>query len=113
MKEDIKKILLMGLGAMSLTNEKAKEIKDDLLKKGQELYEKGAIANEELKHNIKEVMKENVTIVPLETEVTSDDIIDTLDNLSEEERTKILEAIEKKGWSKQAKEKDEKKKEQK
>ena len=59
MKEDIKKILLMGLGAMSLTNEKAKEIKDDLLKKGQELYEKGAIANEELKHNIKEVMKDN------------------------------------------------------
>ncbi len=113
MKEDIKKILLMGLGAMSLTNEKAKEIKDDLLKKGQELYEKGAIANEELKHNIKEVMKENVTIVPLETEVTSDDIIDTLDNLSEEERTKILEAIDKKGWSKKAKEKDEKKKEQK
>ena len=46
MKEDIKKILLMGLGAMSLTNEKAKELKDDLLKKGQELYEKGSIANE-------------------------------------------------------------------
>ena len=111
MKEDIKKILLMGLGAMSLTNEKAKELKDDLLKKGQELYEKGSIANEELKHNIKEVMKENVTVITETAEVTSDDIIDTLDSLSEEERTKILEEIEKKGWNKPKQSTEEKKEE--
>ena len=53
----------MGLGAMSLTNEKAKELKEELLKKGQELYEKGAVANEELKHNINEAIKDRVTVV--------------------------------------------------
>ena len=34
MKEDIKNVLLMGLGAISLTGEKASEIKKELLEKG-------------------------------------------------------------------------------
>ena len=40
MKEDFKNIILMGLGAMSLTTEKAQEMKKELLKKGEEVYEK-------------------------------------------------------------------------
>ena len=58
MKEDFKNIILMGLGAMSLTTEKAQEMKKELLKKGEEVYEKGKVANEELKHNIEEKIKE-------------------------------------------------------
>ena len=58
-------------------------------------------------------MKENVTVITETAEVTSDDIIDTLDSLSEEERTKILEEIEKKGWNKPKQSTEEKKKEQK
>lgn len=103
MKEDLKKVLLMGLGAMSLTNEKAHEIKEDLLKKGQELYDKGIIANEELKHNIKEVMKENVTIINEAEELSSDDIIKSLEKMSEEERKKLLKEINKKDWNRNEK----------
>ena len=63
MKEELKNIFLMGLGAMSMTNDKANELKKDLLQKGEEMLEAGKVANEELKHNLKEKMKENVTVV--------------------------------------------------
>lgn len=57
MKEDIKNVLLMGLGAISLTGEKASEIKKELLEKGEALYKEGSIKNEELKRDIKEKIK--------------------------------------------------------
>ena len=60
MKEELKNIFLMGLGAMSMTNDKAQELKKELLAKGEKMLEKGKVANEELKHNIKETLKENV-----------------------------------------------------
>ena len=95
MKEDLKKIFYMGLGAMSLTNEKAKELKEELLKKGEELYEKGAVANEELKHNINEAMKERITVVKVE-DVTKESILENLDKLSDEDKAEILKALSKK-----------------
>ena len=63
MKEELKNIFLMGLGAMSMTNDKAQGLKQELLQKGEEMLEAGKVANEELKHNLKEKMKENVTVV--------------------------------------------------
>ncbi len=62
MKNELKDIILMGLGAISLTGEKASSLKEELLKKGQEVYKEGQIKNEELKRNIKETIKENVTV---------------------------------------------------
>jgi polyhydroxyalkanoate synthesis regulator phasin len=102
MKEDLKKIFYMGLGAMSLTNEKAKELKEELLKKGEELYEKGAVANEELKHNINEAMKERITVVKVE-DVTKDSILENLDKLSDEDKEEILKALSKKKNKKEEK----------
>ncbi len=102
MKEDLKKIFYMGLGAMSLTNEKAKELKEELLKKGEELYEKGAVANEELKHNINEAMKERITVVKVE-DVTKDSILENLDKLSEADKEEILKALSKKKNKKEEK----------
>lgn len=96
MKEDLKKIFYMGLGAMSLTNEKAKELKEELLKKGEELYEKGTVANEELKHNINEAMKERITVVNVKEEVTKESILENLDKLSEKDKEEILKALSKK-----------------
>lgn len=96
MKEDLKNIILMGLGVMSLTNEKAQDLKKELLEKGSELYEKGKVANEELKHNIQEKMKENVTVVYEKNEVTKDDIIDSIKKLSEEEKKEIMDALKEK-----------------
>lgn len=52
--EDLKKIMLLGIGTIALTAEKAKEVVDDLVKKGELTMEQGKVLNEELRHNIKE-----------------------------------------------------------
>lgn len=85
--------MLMGLGAMVMTSEKASELKEELLKKGEEAYKQGQALNEELKHNIKEKMKESVTINIEKAEVTKDDIVNKINELSEEEKKEILKLL--------------------
>lgn len=92
MKEDLKNIFLMGLGAMSLTSEKAKELKAELLDKGNKLYEQGKVANTELKHNIESKIKENVTIV-VNKEITKEDILGQIQNMNAEEKSELLKAL--------------------
>ena len=61
-RENIKKILLAGIGAVATTTEKSKELLDEMVKKGELTVEQGKVLNEELKHNIKKTMKEKVNI---------------------------------------------------
>ena len=42
--------------------ENAKELIDDLVEKGELTVEQGKVLNEELKHNIKDAIRENVTL---------------------------------------------------
>lgn len=91
MKENMKDIFLMGLGAISLTGEKACELKKELLEKGESLYKEGAIKNEELKRDIKEKIKENATIEY--TSVTKEEIIDIIKSMSDEEKEEILNSL--------------------
>lgn len=88
MKEDLKKIMYMGLGLMSETGEKVEGLKDELLKKGEDLYNKGLIANEELKHNIKEKFEDK--------EVSKESILKNINNLSEEDRKELIKELTKK-----------------
>ena len=92
MKEELKNIFLMGLGAMSMTNDKANELKKDLLQKGEEMLEAGKVANEELKHNLKEKMKENVTVVVKE-EASYDKIKEVVTSLSKEEKQELMDLL--------------------
>lgn len=93
MKETLENIMLMGLGAMAMTSEKAKDLKEELLKKGKEAYKEGEALNEELKHKINEKMKESVTISVKKIEITKDDIINEIDKLSEEDKKEILKVL--------------------
>ena len=95
MKEDLKEIILIGLGAVSLTSEKAKEMKDEMLKKGKEVFEQGKIANEELKHNIAEKIKENVTVVEEKT-ATKEDLKDIIKKMTAEEKKELLGLLKEK-----------------
>ena len=92
MKEELKNIFLMGLGAMSMTNDKANELKKDLLQKGEEMLEAGKVANEELKHNLKEKMKENVTVVVNE-DTSYEKIKEALKSLSKEEKQELINLL--------------------
>ena len=60
--ESLKKLLLIGIGTAAVTAEKSKEVLDDLVKKGELTVEQGKVLNKDLKHNIKETLKENVNV---------------------------------------------------
>lgn len=90
MKENLKEIILMGLGAISLTGEKAIELKKELLEKGEALYKEGSIKNEELKRNIKESL--NIEVAS----VDKDDLVDIINSLNDEEKAEIEELLKNK-----------------
>ena len=89
MKEDLKRILYMGLGLMSETGEKVEGLKDELMKKGEDLYNKGLIANEELKHNIKEKFDDK-------KEVTKESLLKDIDNLLDKDKEDLIKELTKK-----------------
>lgn len=93
MKEELKNIIIMGLGAMSLTSEKAKQLKQELLEAGTKIYNDSKIANEELKRDIKEKIKENVTVVVKNDEVSKDDIVNKINSMSDSEKKEILNLL--------------------
>ena len=55
MVEELKKVLLAGLGSAAYTYEKSKKIVDEMVTKGKLTLEEGKQLSEELKRNIKEV----------------------------------------------------------
>ena len=55
---NMEKIILAGVGAITKTAETAGELLDDLVKKGELTVEQGKVLNEELKHSVKESIKE-------------------------------------------------------
>lgn len=60
--ENLKKLLLAGIGAVAVTAEKSKDVLEELVEKGELTVEQGKALNEELKHNIKKTVKENVNV---------------------------------------------------
>jgi len=60
--DGVKKVLLAGIGAVAVTAEKSRELLDEMVKKGELTVEQGKVLNEELKHNIKKTVKENVNV---------------------------------------------------
>lgn len=54
--DNIKKVILAGIGAVAVTAEKSKDLLDEMVEKGELTVEQGKVLNEELKHNIKEKM---------------------------------------------------------
>lgn len=81
----------MGLGAISLTGEKANELKKELLEKGEALYKEGSIKNEELKRDFKDKIKENTNIKI--TTASKEEIVEIIKNLSDEEKEEISKLL--------------------
>lgn len=89
--EGMKKVLLAGIGAMAATADSAKDIVEDLVKKGELTVEQGKIVNEELKHKAKEKLKEHVSV-----NVVRDygDLMDAVDDMSAEDLDRLMEKID-------------------
>lgn len=62
LNEGLKKIFLAGVGAVATTAETAKDVVDNLVKKGELTMEQGKVLNEELKQSAKEKLKEHVSV---------------------------------------------------
>jgi len=91
--EDLKKVMLAGIGAVATTAEKAKEVVDDLVKKGEITFEQGKVLNEELKRNISDTFNKYASCKNSENNCEAQNIINKLDTLSDEEIIKIKEKL--------------------
>lgn len=85
LSEELKKLLLAGVGAVAVTVEKSSEVVDSLVKKGELTVEQGKVLNEELKHTIKEKLR-----TPADTETISKD----LEKVSKDDLAKLKAKIE-------------------
>lgn len=99
LSEGLRKLILAGIGAVAVTKEKSEGILDELVKKGELTVEQGKVLNEELKHNIKDAIRENVTlhvVTPEETcgeendeeesaDDTADFVMNAVDSLNDEQ----------------------------
>lgn len=89
--ENIKKLLLAGIGTAAVTAEKSKEILDDLVKKGELTVEQGKVLNQELRHDFKEKVKKNVNVSVKPT--SPDELKDLLDRMTPEQLAALKEEI--------------------
>lgn len=74
--EDLRKLLLVGIGAVAITAEKSKEVVEDLVKKGELTVEQGKVLNEELKHNVAEKLRQPVSVEIVEQDLQKMDVDD-------------------------------------
>ena len=92
--ENVKKLLLAGIGAVAVTAEKSKDLLDEMVEKGELTVEQGKVLNEELKHNIKKTVKEKPGAGKKET--AAEDLSDLLDKMTPEQLAALKEQIQKK-----------------
>lgn len=91
--EDLKKVLLAGIGAVATTIEKSKDVVDELVKKGELTVEQGKALNEELKHNfakkkeksVDQISKDLENINPEDLEILKQKITELQNNKHETE----------------------------
>lgn len=93
LSDNIKKIILAGIGAVAVTAEKSKDLLDEMVEKGELTVEQGKVLNEELKHNIKKTVKEKVNAV---RPATAEELSELLDKMTPEQIATLKEQIIKK-----------------
>ena len=91
--EELRKVLLAGVGAVATTAEKSQELINQLVEKGELTVEQGKVMNEELKRNIRDKVKENVTVVVKDDEPSVDKVVETMDKMSPEELQAIKDKL--------------------
>lgn len=103
-----KNIFLAGVGATAYSFEKAQELVDDLVKKGELTVQQGKVVNEELKHNMSEKLRsaadsienagkkagEFVSDVADELSDKAEDLLDKVEEMSAEQRAALKEKLE-------------------
>ncbi len=90
--DDLRKLAMAGVGAVSLAAEKGREAVEELSKRGEEAVKQGQVVNEQLKHDIKQTIKDNVTVVT--EKLDKDGVLAALDTLTPEALSAIPGKLE-------------------
>lgn len=96
--EELKKIVLAGVGAAAVTAEKAEQLINYCVEKGEITVEQGKVMNEELRRNVKDGMqtaKEKVQATKdrFQGKVILNDLMKSVDNLSPEDLQALKDKI--------------------
>ncbi|MSS20023.1 hypothetical protein [Pseudoramibacter porci] len=91
--DEFKKIILAGVGAAAVTAEKAEQVVNYCVEKGELTVEQGKVVNEELKHSVKE--KVDATKEKFKKKTNFDDVLKAVDDLSDEQIAALKEKLEK------------------
>ncbi len=96
--EGLKKIVLAGIGATAITGEKAQEVLNQLVEKGELTVEQGKALNEELKHNAEEKKAKQQ-----KAQQTKKEVNDLLNSMTDEQVSQLKDLLESiKGVEKEA-----------
>lgn len=88
--EDVRKVMLAGVGALSALTEKTQETLDTLAKKGEEALEHGQTINERLRHKIKQVMEDEGEP---EKKAGKADVLDAMEHMTAAELNEVKEKL--------------------
>ena len=91
--DGLKKLFYAGIGGVAITGEKLKDVIDEMAEKGELTVERGKVLNEELKHNIKKTVKDNINVSVKAN--TPDELNDLLDKMSKEQLDLLKEQLKK------------------
>jgi polyhydroxyalkanoate synthesis regulator phasin len=89
--DDVRKLMLAGVGAANMASEKAGEAIDELAKRGEETLAHGKDLNERLRHEIEQVVKDQPSVQ------SKDEVLAALDKLTPQERKAIREKLDQMG----------------
>lgn len=92
--DDLKKILLAGLGAVAVSVEKSKELVDKLARKGEITWEQGKELNEELTRRMKKTFEEKVAPIFEESKSKVESVVDSLRTMTREQLKAVKEQLE-------------------
>ena len=87
--DDVRKVMMAGIGAMSALAEKTQETVDSLAQKGEEALDKGQVLNERLRRTIQKAVRDEAP----EPKPGKDEILEVLERLSPEDRKEIKEKL--------------------
>ncbi|QCX33714.1 hypothetical protein FDN13_08375 [Caloramator sp. E03] len=90
MKEELKKLLLAGVGSVAYSYEKASELIDEFIKKGQLTIDQG----KELREELKKVVKENIPETNKEEKskpITKEEMVELLRDMNFATKNEIEE----------------------
>lgn len=85
--EELRKLVMVGIGATAVTVEKSKSLIEELVEKGEVTVELGKSMNEELKHSIKKTLNNESHMIRM-------DELETLDEEQLETLRKNLAALD-------------------